>query len=115
MGEIKTMAGWGNNKFRDYFKKGDEVDEDVYNYFLNILPPFSLRGGQGYYAGFQVSEPDSDGIDVNGEMRALYSTFGAKNERYYYLGLNFKGEVDSKYEPWTYVVWDREVDACGQA
>jgi len=101
MGKIKTLAGW-TGTFSSYFTKGDEIDEATYDHFLNILPPLSLKGGQGYYAGFQVSEPICDGIDDNDRMRALYNTFGEKDGRHFYLGLNFKGEVNSCYKPCIY-------------
>ena len=103
MSKIKTYEGWSGN-FTNYVRKGDEIYKSMYDHFLDILPPFRLNSGQGVSAGFQVSEPDSDGIDDNGNMRILYSTFGMINGRYFYLGLNFKGETNSRYEPVNYAM-----------
>ena len=39
---IKTLKGWhesGCNDIYDFLVVGDEVDEELYSYFLNILPP----------------------------------------------------------------------------
>jgi hypothetical protein len=46
--DVKSMKGWNefdngeNEEFGDYFKPGDLVTEDVYDYFLDILPPVSF-------------------------------------------------------------------------
>ena len=49
--EIKTIKGWEkyadehsgeNTDWGAYCKPGDIVGEDVYNYFLDILPPRHL-------------------------------------------------------------------------
>lgn len=43
--EIKTYKGWINSDadtIDKYLNPGDLVDEEMYNYFLNILPPLVL-------------------------------------------------------------------------
>lgn len=45
---IKTLDGWHNSphdSWDAYCKPGDCVDEEVYDYFLNILPPRVMRNG----------------------------------------------------------------------
>lgn len=81
-------------------ERGQEVTEDVYDNFLNIMPPISLRGGQGWQAGFQVGEPYCHRDDTRtGKWRPMFMTFTTSGGRYYYQGINFAGEVDS----WPYV------------
>lgn len=77
--------------------RGDEVSREVYEWFLNILPPINLKGGQGWPAGFQVGEPYCHRTDVRTDRwRAMYHTFTSSNGRYYFQGVNFAGEVDSR-------------------
>jgi hypothetical protein len=78
--EIKTIKGW--EKFADehsgentdwdaYCKPGDTVGEDVYDYFLNILPPRHLSQGL-----MQVGEPHSHMMNPEtGKYQATYATF----------------------------------------
>lgn len=76
--ELKTMNGWGkyadenhDGSWDKYCKAGDLVDEEVYNYFLNVLPPRGM--GRGY---LQVGEPYSSAFDPEfGKWRQTYSTF----------------------------------------
>ena len=78
-------------------ERGQEITADAYNDFLNLLPPISLRGGQGWSGGFQVSEPYCHREDTRtGKWRAMYMTFTRSGERCYYQGINFAGEVDSR-------------------
>ena len=78
-------------------QRGQEVSEEVYNHFLNIMPPISLNGGQGWFSGFQVGEPYCHRDDTrNGRWRPMFATFTSAGDRYFYQGINFAGEVDSR-------------------
>ena len=78
-------------------ERGQEVSEEVYNNFLNLMPPISLKGGQGWVAGFQVGEPYCHRMDSrSGKWKAMFATFTASGDRYFYHGINFAGEVDSR-------------------
>lgn len=101
--EIKTIEGWhrfsessDKHNWDDYCKCGDYVDEEVYDYFLDILPPRSL--GAGY---LQVGEPlDSRKNPETGRFADVYSTFkrvGKANDVmiYQYLGACFAGGLVS--------------------
>lgn len=92
--EYKPLSGWddfaektGKHNYEDYCKPGDIVDEESYDYFLNILPPLTMR--RGY---FQVGEPHSTRIDDKGTYRETWMTFKHDGERYYYMGNCFAGE-----------------------
>lgn len=96
---VKTMAEWNVNgvDFTKYVEDYDEIDEELYNYFMDVLPPMSLRTTQGFVdCGFQCSEPYDIVYDNEGNGHNTYSTFGKKNGKYYYMGLNVKGQVFTK-------------------
>lgn len=83
-------------------ERGQEVTEQVFDRFLNILPPIRLNGGQAtkdghpVYGGFQVGEAHSDYKDANGNYSPVYATFTSRGGRYYFEGYNFRGEVNSE-------------------
>ena len=81
----------------DTAQRGQEVTEETYNDNLNVLPPMHLRTAPGYVAGFQVSEPYCHRTDTrNGAWRPMYATFTCSGGRYFYQGVNFTGEIDSR-------------------
>ncbi len=93
--EIKTMAGWHEfaEKSQDgswdkYCKPGDLVDEEVYDYFLDVLPPRSME--RGY---LQVGEPYSSAFNPEtGKWQQTYSTFQrVRKDVWMYLGNCFPG------------------------
>ena len=94
MSEIKTMAGWhefaeatGKHGFDDYCHPWDQIDEDVYDNFLNILLPRIMQAGY-----FQVGEPTDDRKDPKtGKFRATYPTFIRDRAGFFYLGSCFAG------------------------
>lgn len=66
---------------------GQEVDESVYNYMLDVLPPLRLPRNQrthGYCAGFMVGEADCSDPATG---HTYYSAFGKKDGKCYYIGL----------------------------
>lgn len=78
-------------------QRGQEITEDVYYDFLNVMPPISLRGGQGVTAGFQMGEPYCHRVDTRvGRSRPMFMTFTRSEGRYFYHGINFPAEVDSR-------------------
>lgn len=78
-------------------ERGQEIAESVYYNFLDVLPPIYLRGGQGWAAGFQMGEPYTHMKDTRtNKFRPVYMTFTRADGHFYYQGLNFSGEVDSR-------------------
>lgn len=66
---------------------GQEVTEEVYYDQLEVLPPLRLPRcprTEGYPAGFQVSEAACNDPLTD---KMLYSTYGRRDGKYYYLGL----------------------------
>ncbi|MBP2657188.1 MAG: hypothetical protein H6Q69_220 [Firmicutes bacterium] len=75
---IKTYANWEGD-LGAYLQIGDEVDQEMVDYFINVLPPACMNG-----ECVQIGEPYSHRYDENGKWEATYPTlksnrkFGAK-------------------------------------
>lgn len=93
---LKTIEGWQNSgchSWDEYCKPGDLVDQEVADYFLNILPPRTMR--KGY---FQVGEPHSHAVDpVKMKNSGTYATFAkVRDGIWQYKGNCFPGfDVDA--------------------
>ena len=72
--ELKTIDGWhksGCGDWDTYCKPGELVDEGVADYFLDILPPRTMK--KGY---FQVGEPHSHAVNPETmQSCGTYATF----------------------------------------
>jgi hypothetical protein len=79
---LKTYANWKGD-MDEYLQVGDEVDEEMADHFLNVLPPACWRSDI-----IQIGEPYSH---VGG--RATYATLRKDSGRWYYAGHCFRGEV----------------------
>lgn len=113
--EIKTIKGWEkyadehsgeNTDWGAYCKPGDIVGEDVYNYFLDILPPRHLS-----QTLLQVGEPHSHMMNPKtGKYQATYATFETVGKDdgamfYRYCGNCFAGSTQDMdfYRPYASV------------
>jgi len=76
---VKTMDGWkafadsndGKGDFDYYCKPGDYVSEDIFDYFLNVLPPH--RWSKDY---LQAGEPDDYKLNLKtGIYQDTWTTF----------------------------------------
>lgn len=97
--EIKKLKDWeeSGKSWDDFCNPGDLVDEDVYWYFLNVLPP---RNMEAVY--LQVGEPYSSKFNSKaGRYMATYPTFVRVEDKVWkYCGNCFPGEcVDAEYKP----------------
>lgn len=94
---VKTYNGWlqsGLPTFEDYCFPGDEVDEDIVDYFVNSVPPITLRS-----SCTQAGEADSVEQDSSGRYRNTYTTFHCiENRRWRYDGLCFRNCNENKVE-----------------
>ena len=85
---MKTLQGWNDrtespNYFGDYATKGDEIDSELYDYFLNIMPIIEHSSGV-----FQVDEPYSE-VD----RHFTYGTYQQIEDNFYYHGNITKKEA----------------------
>lgn len=94
----KSMSDWENNgiaSFSEFFFPGDLVTDDVYDHFLNILPPATM-----WKYLLQVGEPANHEIDNRtGKCRATYMSFSEANGRWLYVGECFLREVTDRTHP----------------
>ena len=89
--KIKEQSDWKAD-FNEDFQPGDFVDQDIVDYFRDVLPPRSM--GPGY---LQVGEPYSHEPDKDGKYRATYNTFtNAAPGVWKYHGHCFAGETEHR-------------------
>ena len=95
---LKTLEKWfesGLPTAEDYLEPGDEVDADLIDYFLNVLPPRTNRAGL-----LQVGGEISTAKDANGHWRPTYLTFKRQGGTWRYAGRCFEGSAEpvQKYQ-----------------
>ena len=76
---MKTLNEWRDSKYntiQEYLKVGDIVDENMVDYFLNILPP--IRWSRNFIQVGEVSD------FING--RNTYMTFEREEGKWKYCG-----------------------------
>lgn len=78
---VYTMQDWAKDGTFSAVK-GQEVSEDIYNEFYNMMPIQRLKEAHGCTAGFRTTEPYS-----HESGKAVYMAFGKRDGKYYYLGL----------------------------
>lgn len=100
MTKVKSIEGWdefadktGNMDWCDYAKPRDEITEEVYDYFLDVLPPASLS-----YGYLQVGSANDHIRDDRGQIRATYTTFIKGEKKYFYCGSCFLNETVHREE-----------------
>lgn len=89
--DIKTLYGWrlAGKPFSEYCLPYSRISADVYQYFLEILPPF-------YHAhGFAVSEPFSVDYKLKEET---YAHFARVGHDFYFLGDIARSTVEQAYQ-----------------
>lgn len=91
---IKTMQEWEDSRksFTSFCQVGDLVDEEIVDYFINVLPPVTWNGSL-----VQCGEPyNHGGNPKTGRWEAMYITF-AKNDsgQLYYAGICFKNQREA--------------------
>lgn len=82
---MKTYKGWNCN-MDEYLQIGDLVDEEMADYFIEVLPPATFTSSLR-----QIGEPYSH---VDG--RATYSTLYRTENGWMYMGHCHRGEIENK-------------------
>jgi len=77
---MKTMKDWESKggDFGQYVSPKDEIDEDLYSYFMEVLPPRTMRR-----YGFLCGEPASHNNAGEGVYDSFYETYEG---RFFYGG-----------------------------
>lgn len=84
---IKTFAAWNGN-LNDYLQIGDIVDEEMYHYFINVLPPATFTSHI-----VQIGEPYQHITN-----KPTFMTLEHTDKGWQYQGHCFKGEAISAKE-----------------
>ena len=86
---MKTYKKWTKSEKRlhEYLKKGDYIDEEMYDYFMSVLPPIKWS-----FHGFLVGEPYSS----NSDGESTYDSFYYIGMQYIYGGLKTIREFTEK-------------------
>ena len=76
---MRTMEQWNKSKkdFSSFADPGDEIDEETFYYFLEVLPPARMTK-----YGFLVGEP----YDHDNEGKPLYAAFHILSDGKYSYG-----------------------------
>jgi len=79
---MKTYEGWQQSDartFEDYVNPGDEVDAEIYDHFLEVLPP--AEQGIGYFLVGEPADTDAEGFLVFDKFTSV------DNKVFRYVGL----------------------------
>jgi len=94
---MKTYKEWSAQKkdFINFVKPGDEIDSEMFNYFLGVVPPRQMIS-----SGFLCGEPYSHDTETG---LALYEAFyESPGGKYYFGGLKTVREfTDSRKREYT--------------
>lgn len=92
---IKTYEGWsesGVGNFGEYCKPGEQVDDALVDYFLNVVPPATFRSNL-----IQAGEPYSNEFDSEtGKYRSTFMTFAVIDGVWRYCGVCFAGQTQNR-------------------
>jgi hypothetical protein len=94
MDKVFSLEDWKKHRgsFGDCVPAGSLVREDIFDYFLNVLPPVYWQRGI-----MQCSEPYSHRQDDQGRFRATFTTFQRVEDGLYrYCGHCFIGETTNR-------------------
>lgn len=96
----KTYNAWKDTclSFGDFCFPGDTVDEETVDYFVDCMPPVSLRSDCT-----QCGEPHGTEEDEYGVCRETYITFRKEDGKWIFAGYCFAGENVNRDTKGTYL------------
>ena len=84
----KTYKGWmqsSHSTFSTYVQVNDEIDEDMYYYFMEVVPPLDA-GPCWFLMGEAIDH------DMNGQIR--HDLFIEKDNKFYFKGPHNEAQID---------------------
>lgn len=93
-GKPKTMEEWnssGITEFDDYVGLGDEVDEEIVDNYLDLVPPACHTKRL-----VQMGDPVEHLPNADGRYEAIYMTFEKVDGKWYYRGYCFLCDTRNK-------------------
>lgn len=86
---MKTYHDWGNNQtLTSYLNPGDEIDQEMVNYFCGTLPPQTMTS-----TVIQIGEPHDHFRDRHRHLRPIFATIQRTGNQWFYKGLCFSGQT----------------------
>ena len=88
---MKTYQQWTetNKHLNSFLMPGDDVDEEMANYFLNVLPPRTMKPDL-----IQIGEPNDEFRTEDGKIHLIYATLKKVENTWIYAGTCFAGKSE---------------------
>lgn len=88
---MKTFRNWTATamSLTSFLKPGDEVDQEVADYFINAVPPKTMTTDL-----IQLGEPHDHFRDQDRKYRPVFATLKRQGEKWFYAGICFSGQSE---------------------
>ena len=106
---MKTFRNWTATamSLTSFLKPGDEVDQEVADYFINAVPPKTMTTDL-----IQLGEPHDHFRDQDRKYRPVFATLKRQGEKWFYAGICFSGQSEPA-RPHLFVTLESEVPDFG--
>jgi hypothetical protein len=96
---MKTYEEWCKNavEFNEYVFPKDEVDQEIYNYFAEVLPPQNCG-----YRWFLLGEAVDSIMDKHGDFHLRFDLFVEFDGKYFFFGPVTENEINYGNVPLEY-------------
>ena len=86
---MKTYQDWGEHQtLTSYLNPGDEVDQEMVDYFCGTLPPQTMTS-----TVIQIGEPYDHCRNKHRKLCPVFPTIQRSGDQWFYRGLCFAGET----------------------
>ena len=88
---MKTFRNWTATamSLTSFLKPGDEVDQEMADYFINAVPPKTMTTDL-----IQLGEPYDHFRDQARKYRPVFATLKRQGEKWFYAGICFSGQSE---------------------
>ena len=88
---MKTFRNWTATamSLTSFLKPGDEVDQEMADYFINTVPPKTMTADL-----IQLGEPHDHFRDQDRKYRPVFATLKRQGEKWFYAGICFSGQSE---------------------
>ena len=88
---MKTFRNWTATamSLTSFLKPGDEVDQEMADYFINAVPPKTMTTDL-----IQLGEPHDHFRDQDRKYRPVFATLKRQGEKWFYVGICFSGQSE---------------------
>ncbi|WP_288593811.1 hypothetical protein [uncultured Victivallis sp.] len=88
---MKTFRNWTATamSLTSFLKPGDEVDQEMADYFINAVPPKTMTTDL-----IQLGEPHDHFRDQDRKYRPVFATLKRQGGKWFYAGICFSGQSE---------------------